>query len=277
MPRNMGTKRSWLIRAGVTGCVLLLAVSLPGLDPVFPSPDRAMATPPQLASLYSGMRWRLIGPFRGGRCDAATGVPGRPNEFYFGHVNGGVWKTTDGGRVWKPVFDSVGVASIGAIAVAQSAPDTLYVGTGESTLRDSASYGNGVYKSTDAGKTWVHLGLEETQHIAAVAASDRTFCRNGGHASRGVESGCPRGRRARGSGWRRPGRRHASHRHVHCETHGEWKELHTDIPGETRPEVVSGRITNGACPRRSDGIRRRENERRSPGIRRIANPPSPRS
>ncbi len=94
---------------------------------------------------------------------------GRPNEFYFGAVNGGVWKTVDAGRVWEPVFDSQPVASIGAIAVAPSAPDTVYVGSGESTLRDSTGFGNGMYKSTDAGKTWTHIGLDGTQHIGRVA------------------------------------------------------------------------------------------------------------
>src|SRR5689334_5793417 len=124
-------------------------------------------------SLYAGLQWRLIGPFRGGRVDAVCGVVGRPNEFYFGSVNGGVWKSVDAGRVWEPVFDAQPVASIGALAVAPSAPDTIYVGSGESTLRDSAGYGNGVYKSTDAGKSWTHLGLDETQHIGKIAIDPR--------------------------------------------------------------------------------------------------------
>ena len=124
---------------------------------------------PVSPELYSGLHWRMIGPFRGGRVAAATGVPGRPNDFYFGAVNGGVWKTIDGGRVWTPIFDGQSTASIGAIAVAPSQPDTVYVGSGESTLRDSVGYGNGVYKSTDAGKTWTHLGLDETHHIGKIA------------------------------------------------------------------------------------------------------------
>ena len=115
----------------------------------------------------------MLGPFRGGRVDAVSGVPGRPNEFYFGSVNGGVWKSIDAGRVWTPIFDSQPVASIGALAVAPSAPDTIYVGSGESTLRDSMGYGNGVYKSTDAGKTWTHLGLDDTQHIGKIAVDPR--------------------------------------------------------------------------------------------------------
>ena len=115
----------------------------------------------------------MLGPFRGGRVAAVSGVPSRPNEFYFGAVNGGVWKSIDGGRVWSPVFDSQPVASIGAIAVAPSAPDTVYVGSGESTLRDSMGFGNGVYKSMDAGKTWTHLGLDETHHIGRVAVDPK--------------------------------------------------------------------------------------------------------
>ena len=127
----------------------------------------------ELTPLFSGLRWRMLGPFRGGRVDAVCGVVGRPNEFYFGHVNGGVWKSIDAGRVWEPIFDSQTVASIGALAVAPSAPDTIYVGSGESTLRDSVGYGNGVYKSTDAGKTWTHLGLDDTQHIGKIAVDPR--------------------------------------------------------------------------------------------------------
>jgi len=115
----------------------------------------------------------MLGPFRGGRCDAASGVPGRPDEFYFGHVNGGVWKTIDAGRTWFPIFDDQSVASIGALAVAPSAPDVIYVGSGESTLRDSVGFGNGVYKSTDAGRTWTHLGLSDTQHIGKIAIDPR--------------------------------------------------------------------------------------------------------
>src|SRR5205807_8201434 len=88
---------------------------------------------------------------------------------YFGAVNSGVWKTIDGGRTWDPVFDSQPVPSIGAIAVAPSAPEVVYVGSGESTLRDSVGFGNGVYRSTDAGKSWTHLGLDDTQHIGRVA------------------------------------------------------------------------------------------------------------
>jgi hypothetical protein len=134
---------------------------------------RAATTAPVAPGLFSGLQWRMLGPFRGGRIDAVTGVPGRPNEFYFGAVNGGVWKSVDAGRVWRPVFDDQPVASIGAIGVAPSAPDTVYVGSGECTLRDSTGYGNGVYKSTDGGRSWTHLGLEQTQHIGKIAVHPR--------------------------------------------------------------------------------------------------------
>src|SRR3989440_7659107 len=109
-------------------------------------PLRAATSPRtfQLANVAMDLRWRMLGPFRGGRVAAATGVPGRPNEFYFGAVNGGVWKTIDGGRTWNPVFDGQPTSSIGAIAVAPSEPNTVYVGSGESTLRDSVGFGNGV-------------------------------------------------------------------------------------------------------------------------------------
>jgi photosystem II stability/assembly factor-like uncharacterized protein len=120
------------------------------------------------ASLYSGLRWRLIGPFRGGRVNGVSGVAGQPNTFYFGSVGGGVWKTTNAGRTWLPIFDSQPIASIGAVAVASSNPNVVYVGTGEADMRSQISYGNGMYKSTDAGRTWTHLGLDDTRQIGKV-------------------------------------------------------------------------------------------------------------
>jgi photosystem II stability/assembly factor-like uncharacterized protein len=171
------SRRDFLLRASRFGFALsLLPASLGGLPNGFDSigdgavhESIAGLTPQQIATLSSSLRWRMLGPFRGGRVAAATGVPGRPNEFYFGAVNGGVWKSIDGGRVWAPVSDSLPVASIGAIAVAPSAPDTVYVGSGESTLRDSVGFGSGMYKSVDAGKTWSHIGLDDTQHIGKIA------------------------------------------------------------------------------------------------------------
>src|SRR3989454_10073679 len=124
---------------------IMCAVCAIGLSAAFLS--FVSAQQPSDASLYSGLRWRMLGPFRGGRVDAVSGVPGRPHEFYFGSVNGGVWKTVNAGRTWTPIFDSQPVASIGALAVTPWNPDIVYVGSGESTLRDSVGYGNGMYKS----------------------------------------------------------------------------------------------------------------------------------
>ncbi len=123
---------------------------------------------PVSSDLLSGLKWRLIGPFRGGRAAAVAGVPGDSTTFYFGSVNGGIWKTTDAGVVWKPIFDAQPVGSIGALAVAPSDPKTIYAGTGESDIRSSLSFGNGVYKSTDGGATWTHIGLEDTRHISRI-------------------------------------------------------------------------------------------------------------
>src|SRR5215469_4707630 len=110
-------------------------------------------------SLVGGMKWRQIGPFRGGRVLAVAGVPGDPNTYYFGGVAGGVFKSTNGGLSWTPTFDHQSVSSIGAIAVADADHNILYAGSGEACLRGNISYGDGVYKSTDAGLTWRNVGL----------------------------------------------------------------------------------------------------------------------
>src|SRR2546421_774183 len=119
-------------------------------------------------SLYSGLHWRMIGPFRAGRVNAVSGVIGQPDTFYFGSVGGGVWKTTNAGRTWNSVFDSASSASIGAIGVAPSNGSVVYVGNGEADMRDSIQFGDGMYKSTDAGQTWKHIGLEATKQIGRV-------------------------------------------------------------------------------------------------------------
>ncbi len=121
--------------------------------------------PPQT---FSGLKWRLVGPFRAGRVVAVSGMPGSSRVYYFGGVDGGVWKTTDAGTVWKPIFDHEPVASIGAIAVAPSDPKTIYVGTGESDIRSDLASGDGVYKSTDGGKTWAQIGLDNTLQISRI-------------------------------------------------------------------------------------------------------------
>jgi photosystem II stability/assembly factor-like uncharacterized protein len=122
---------------------------------------------------YAGLRWREIGPFRGGRTVGAAGIAGQPNVFYIGVNNGGVWKTDDFGRTWKPIFDDQPTGSIGAIAIAPSAPNTIYVGSGEGLQRPDLSTGDGMYKSTDTGKTWRHLGLRDAQQIPAILVDPR--------------------------------------------------------------------------------------------------------
>ncbi len=146
--------------------------------------------------LYSGMRWRQIGPFRAGRVTAVSGIPGNPAVFYMGTAGGGAWKTEDGGMVWKPIADSIHVASIGALVVAPSDPKTIYLGTGDvSDVGGAINAGNGVWKSEDGGQTWHHAGLEATFQIGSmwidpkdantvfVAALGHTFSRD---ADRGV-------------------------------------------------------------------------------------------
>ena len=119
-------------------------------------------------SAFNAMQWRSIGPYRGGRAVAVAGVPGSPNTFYFGAASGGVWKTTDAGATWKPIFDGQPIASIGAIAVSPSNHNIIYVGTGENALRGDITYGAGVYKSVDGGKTWAFMGLKDTRQIGAL-------------------------------------------------------------------------------------------------------------
>jgi len=125
------------------------------------------------SSLFQEMRWRMIGPFRASRTKAGTGVPSQPNLFYIGVVNGGVWKTTDYGRTWDPIFDAQGTGSVGAITVAPSDPNIVYVGSGEGLQRPDLSTGDGIYKSTDAGQTWTHLGLRAGQQIPQIIVDPR--------------------------------------------------------------------------------------------------------
>lgn len=121
-------------------------------------------------NLYSGMRWRQIGPFRAGRVSAVAGVAGNPALYYMGTPGGGIWETTDAGMVWKPISDhQIGVASIGAMEVAPSNSNIIYAGTGDvSDVGSAVNQGDGMYKSTDAGKSWQHIGLDDTRHIGAI-------------------------------------------------------------------------------------------------------------
>jgi photosystem II stability/assembly factor-like uncharacterized protein len=156
------------VAARAFAVVALLCAGVMGLDFLTPITPTASAEGGYNINLYSGLHWRLIGPFRGGRVNAVSGVAGQPSTFYYGSVGGGVWKSNNSGRTWSPVFDSQTVASIGAIGVAPSNPDVVYVGTGEADMRDSIQYGDGVYKSNDGGKTWQHVGLENTRQIGRV-------------------------------------------------------------------------------------------------------------
>jgi len=125
------------------------------------------------SDLFQSLHWRSIGPFRGGRVRAVAGVPSQPNVFYMAQVNGGVWKTEDYGHTWTPIFDDQPTGSVGSIAVAPSDPNVIYVGSGEGLQRPDLSVGDGIYKSTDAGHTWTHLGLRDGQQIPQVAVDPR--------------------------------------------------------------------------------------------------------
>jgi photosystem II stability/assembly factor-like uncharacterized protein len=158
---------STLRTAGLVLAVSTLTICSMALQTLAQQP--AQAKPKGPADGLSALKLRQIGPFRGGRVGAVTGVPGQPFVYYFGGTGGGVFKTINGGHTWEPVTDGqINFGSIGSIAVAPSDPNVIYVGTGESTIRGNASHGDGVYKSMDAGKTWTHVGLEETQQIGQI-------------------------------------------------------------------------------------------------------------
>lgn len=146
-------------------------VSLAFICLFFGAPSLAAQNVPP--GLYDSMQWRLIGPFRGGRVEAVAGIPGNRLVYYFGSVAGGVWKTVDGGHTWLALFQKEPVSSIGALAIDPADPEVIYVGTGEACPRGDMSFGDGVYKSTDGGKTWSHLGLNNTRHIAKIIIDPR--------------------------------------------------------------------------------------------------------
>ena len=184
------------IAAGLILCGILAAPALAGQSEGQTGPfSDQQGNPLFHQELFAEMRWRCIGPFRGGRTVAISGVPHQPQVFYMAAVNGGVWKTTDFGNTWNPVFDDQPTGSVGALAVAPSDPNVIYVGSGEGLQRPDLATGDGIYKSTDAGKTWTHLGLRDAQQIAAILVdpndSNRLFVAALGHpygpnAERGV-------------------------------------------------------------------------------------------
>src|SRR5215472_4283129 len=149
----------------LTSTTLASAASLAASRPA----ERAPAAQPTFGQVVSELKWRMIGPFRGGRTRALAGVPTQPDVFYIGAVDGGVWKSDDAGRTWTPIFDEQPTQSIGAIAVASSDPNIVYVASGEGLHRPDLSVGDGIYRSTDAGRTWTHLGLREGQQIPDLA------------------------------------------------------------------------------------------------------------
>ena len=164
----MKTKYRLCLLVALLGIALLKAVvSINSVE------ARVQASEPVSDDLFSGLRWRNIGPFHGGRISAVTGAIGQPGTYYLGAPLGGAWKTTNAGVSWFPIFDQLTqVDSVGAIQVAPSDPNIVYLGTGDSV---QGSSGDGMYKSTDAGKTWTHIGLEETTKINKMFAMVETI------------------------------------------------------------------------------------------------------
>lgn len=168
-----------LARFGRWSALAFSVLLLPsGFSVVSPAQTRPAAAQPRPVAgvspdLFKSLRWRGIGPYRGGRTKSAAGVPSQPNVFYIGVVNGGVWKSDDYGATWVPIFDDQPTGSIGAVAVAPSDPNVIYVGSGEGLQRADLSVGDGIYKSMDAGKSWVHLGLRDGQQIPQIAIDPR--------------------------------------------------------------------------------------------------------
>lgn len=190
-----------------TASILPLLILSLFATPSVSAPVERPAPKDEADAVIAGLPWRLIGPFRGGRVLAVAGVPGEREHFYFGSVNGGVWETTDAGRTWKPIFDDQPIGAIGAIALAPSNPKVIYVGTGEADMRSDISQGEGVYKSTDGGKTWAFAGLADSQQIARILVDprdpDRVYVAALGHpygpsAERGVFAS-----RDGGASWRK--------------------------------------------------------------------------
>ena len=157
-----------MIRNRALGVSLFLVLVATGAAASTKALAAAVAADAVDPALYKAMRWRGIGPYRGGRALAVTGVSGEPGVYYFGAAAGGVWKTIDSGATWRPIFDEQPISSIGAIAVAPSNHDVIYVGSGEGALRGNITWGDGVYKSSDGGKTWNNIGLRDSRQIGAL-------------------------------------------------------------------------------------------------------------
>src|ERR1700733_8535525 len=160
-PSSAKPQESMLTKMRFYRILFAVLLSIPG--------SSAIAAETNLQAITQDLSWRLVGPFRGGRTRAITGVPGRPHTMLAGAVNGGVWKSDDDGRTWTPIFDSQSTQSIGAIAVASSDPKIIYVVSGEGLHRPDLSVGNGIYRSSDAGETWTHVGLDDAQQIPSIA------------------------------------------------------------------------------------------------------------
>jgi photosystem II stability/assembly factor-like uncharacterized protein len=160
-PSSAKPQESMLTKMRFYRILFAVLLSIPG--------SSAIAAETNLQAITQDLSWRLVGPFRGGRTRAITGVPGRPHTMLAGAVNGGVWKSDDDGRTWTPIFDSQSTQSIGAIAVASSDPKIIYVASGEGLHRPDLSVGNGIYRSSDAGETWTHVGLDDAQQIPSIA------------------------------------------------------------------------------------------------------------
>jgi len=151
--------------------IAVFGLAVSPVDGAKKAPENRPAVDPLL---YQAMHWRNIGPYRGGRCAAVTGIPGRSSTFYFGSTGGGVWKTEDGGLNWRNISDGYfKTGSVGAVAVSEWDPNVVYVGMGEAPIRGNVSHGDGIYKSVDAGKTWTHLGLAQTMQIARIRIHPR--------------------------------------------------------------------------------------------------------
>jgi len=181
----MTLRNRFVFLSVLISCTLCFSQSKPRGNRV--QPASAGAPAPQVdEKLFNAIRWRQVGPFRGGRVLAVTGVQGESSVFYFGAASGGVWKSSDAGANWQPLFDNQPIASIGAIAVSASDHNVIYVGSGEACIRGNISYGDGVYKSLDGGKTWKNVGLRNTRHIGAVIVdpkdSNTVFVAALGHA-----------------------------------------------------------------------------------------------